>query len=397
MKYIYSFITFFLLLNCAKKADKESIGLPKKIDFENIEKVDSLISPRSLFSKVEFLLLKTPDSTKITIPSKIEEFQDKLIVLDHRKKQLFAFDQNGNFISIVGTKGEGPGEFREVTDFDTHENFIYILSRPDFSIYKFDQNFKFNERIKLDEWGWQFSILESGNIALYSLIAEGEDEYNINVYSPKGKLLSKRMPYDINGEYQGMNYSGFINKEFYTYPLSSIIYKINELSSSDSVVFEINFPDRFPESEIKNHNTYLENGLYEKNDAILTKFELGQNGEFICYYHFREGNSNGYTLGIQLKNGRKFGHLNLKHAGTKSLDDIYVQMFFTGPYNIPAYSQYSESYFIASNLESIAIYQESINEMIANNKIHDIELLNLLKQTDLEETILMKFKLKESL
>jgi hypothetical protein len=397
MRYLLLLSSIFIFISCAKVSDEKNRGKVEVIDFEKVEETDSLLSPRSLFEDAEFLLLKAPDSLRVTIASKIRELNGNLLLLDGRKNIVFAFNKNGQFISLVGAKGEGPSEFREVTDFDVYGEYIYIFSRADFAIYKFNSDFVFEEKIKFKEWGWQMSVLNSGNLALYSLLVEGEDEFNIDILNVKGKTIEKRMAFDRYGEYEGLNYSGFINGELYTYPLSSFIYKINEGENFDSIKYEINFPDRFPEDKIFNWTAFQESSLYKKDDNILTKFEFGKKGEFICYYHFREGSSNGYTLGVRLSGGQKYGHLNLKHAATGKFDDIYLQMFLKGPYNIPYYSNESQKFLVASNIESVGIYFDYITEIVDSERVFDKKLLEILKETDLEETIIMKFTLKESL
>jgi len=393
---IFSFL-IFLFPSCAKDANGESKSEIIVIDFENVVETDSLISPRELFSEVEFFLLKTPDSLKITIASKIRQVGDKLFILDQKRNNIFAFDKAGNFLGLVGWQGQGPTEFSEVSDFDVHDKHIYIYSRGDFSVFIFDStNLEFIRRIKFEDWGMQISVLNSGNIALYSLMIEGDDSYNINIYSQEGVLLDKRMFYDEEGNYQAMNYTGFISGDYYTYPLSSIIYKINEDAKNDSIKYEINFPGRLPESDASNYMLFTQNERNKKNDNILTKFELGGQGEFICHYHFREGSSNGFTLGVRLASGETFGHLNLKHAAAKGKRDIYVRMFFKGPYNMPYYSKQTESYFVASNSESVGIYYDEISVDIRSGSVYDDELLSILSHTDLEEIVIMKFKLKDS-
>ena len=387
-----------LISSCGEEYVEESRIHEKVIDFEKVVKTDSLISPRALFSEADFILLKTADSLKITIASKIRDIGDKLFILDQKRSVVFAFDKVGNFLGLVGNRGEGPEEFDEVTDFDVFENQIYIYSRGDFSVYVFNvSTFEFIRTVKFDDWGAQISVLNSGNLALYSYLIEGEDQFNINIYSPDGVLLDKKMAYAEDGNYQAMNYTGFINGNYYTYPLSSIIYKIVEGSEVDSTTYDINFPGRFPESSSSNYMEFKESERNKRNSNILTKFELGVNGEFICYYHFREGSSNGFTLGVRLSSGQKFGHLNMKHAAKGKFDDVYLQMFFKGPYNMASYSQESERFFIASNMESVGIYQDYIVDFIKSSSVYDEGLLNILKQTDLEETIVMSFKLKNSL
>lgn len=387
-----------LFSSCGEKAIQEEKIEQKVIDFEKVVETDSLISPRELFSEVDFILLITPDSLKITIASKIREIGDKLFILDQKRQVVFAFDKVGNFLGLVGSRGEGPEEFDEVTDFDVYENQIYIYSREDFSVYIFNaSNFEFVRTVKFEDWGAQISVLNSGNLALYSYLIEGNDNFNINIYSPDGVLIEKRMAYAEDGNYQAMNYTGFINGSYYTYPLSSVIYKIGEGTAIDTVKYEINFPGRFPESSSSNYMAFKESGRNKNNENILTKFELGDKGEFICYYHFREGSSNGYTFGVRLASGETFGHLNLKHAAKGKFDDLYLQLFFKGPYNMASYSQESESFFIASNTESVGIYYDYIVDIIKSGSVYDKELLSILRATDLEETIIMKFKLKDSL
>jgi len=383
-------------LSCVVKVKEEEKGIPNVIDFEEVFQTDSLISPRDLFSEVDYVLLKTPDSLRVTIASKIKEFGDTLLILDEKKHILFAFDRYGEFLSLVGNKGEGPTEFREVTDFDILNDKIFIYSRADFSVFVFDSDLNFNRRFKFDIWGAQISLLESGNVALYSYLADVDDNYNIHIYDQFGNLKEKRMPFDKSGNYVAMNYSGFINGPYFTYPLSSRIYKISEEEPFDSIKYEINFSKKFPEADISNYDLYIQEGFDKNNENILTKFEFGGKGEFICYYHFREGTSNGYTLGIRLASGEKFGHLNMQHA-VKGLNDLFVRMFFIGPYNMPTYSKSSNYFLIASNIESVGIYYEYLSRVVKSGSVPDNELLKILSSTDLEETVIMKFKLKDRL
>lgn len=395
----FGFLNFFLLsfgifISCVNKVNEEIKGFQEEINFEEVVETDSLISPRDLFSDVDYILLKTPDSLRVTIARKIKELGDTLLILDEKKRILFGFDDKGNFISLIGSKGEGPTEFREVTDFDIFNNQIFIYSRADFSVFIFDSKFKFLKRFKIDKWGAQISLLESGNVALYSYLADVGDEYNIHIYDQSGKLKEKRMTFDKNGNYVAMNYSGFINGRYFTYPLSSYIYKITEGEKFDSIKYEINFSNRFPENKINNNDFYVEESFNKGKENILTTFEFGENGEFICYYHFRKGISNGYTLGVKLASGEKFGHLNMLHA-SKGLNDLFVRMFFIGPYNIPSYSKKTKNFLIASNIESVGIYYDFLVNSINSREISDNKLLEILTNTDLEETVIMKFKLKK--
>lgn len=377
---------------------EESTGEYTIIDFESVNRLDSLVSPRDLMEEVEFYVLSTPDSIKLTVAQKIIEFNDRYLVLDKKKKIIFAFDQEGEFRQLVGKKGEGPNEFKEVTDFQVNKqnSRLYLFSRPDFAIFEFDENLDFLRKISVADWAFQMDILESGNFALYSFLAEGEDEFNISIYDETGKLLERRMRFPKSDSYVALDYSGFIKKGFYTYPRSSKIFKINEKKEQDSLVYEVIFPNRIDETKIFDYDNLYNYSEKELKTNVLTSFEIGGPGEFICYYDFRVPQANGSTLGIRLSGGEAYGHLNMKHGAFGNMD-IYVMVFFIGPYNIPSYSEKNQSYCAVSNIDAVSIYNEKILEALKSGKVKDAALVDLLMNNSLEESILMKFKLKPSL
>ncbi len=395
----FLFISSILIcLSCVAKVTEESMRDPTKIDFENVKRLDTLISPRDLMEEVEFRVLSTPDSIKLTIAQKIIEFNDRVLVLDKKKNIIFVFDSQGKFLQLVGQKGEGPKEFNEVTDFavNTQNSKLYIFSRPDFAIFEFDEKFEFSRKIKISDWAIQFDVLESGNFALYSFLVEGDDEYNISIYDISGKLLEKRMKFPRNDNYIPMDFSGFIQKGYYTYPRSSKIFQINEGENYDSLVYEVFFPNRIDEGEIFNYKNFLNFEREEQKSNILNSYEIGSHDEFICYYDFKTATNNGSTLGVRLKGGETFGHLNMKH-GAMGKGDVYVKMFFIGPYNIPSYSKKYDAYYVISYIDAVSIYYEEILDDLNSGKVKDAALVEILENTSLEEPILMKFKLKPKL
>ncbi|GAB2615463.1 6-bladed beta-propeller [Belliella aquatica] len=388
-------ICYVILFGCSKSEESNEFMNTKLIDFKNVKNFDSLISPRDLMKDVEYIKFNTPDEFKLTSVSKIQEMENKLIVLDGKNNILIAFDSNGNYIAQVGKIGEGPEEYKEASDFDIDQNsnIINIFSRADHAILQFDSDLKFLKKIKLKNWASQFGVLESGNLALYSYLGEESNKFNISIYNQSGEVIDQKMMVNPSKNFIPLNYSGFINKEFYTYPLSSKIYKIKENQKEDSLVYLIDFPNKFEEKNIFDHGSYI-NPADKIKKNILSKFEIGDDGEFLCYYEFREGLSNGYTLGVRLSSGETFGHQNMHHAA-KGKGDVFVWMFFTGPYSILSYSKESEFYYAASNIDVVAVYQDYITQRIKEKNVKDIKLLNLLEDMDLEEPVLMKFKLKK--
>jgi hypothetical protein len=388
-----------IILSFGCNQDRTSIEINAAaniIDVASINEPKELISPRELLTEVEYIVLNQRDSFFLTSARKILELDKKLLILDANKEELVAYDLKGRYLGKVGKKGMGPQEFRGANDFtvDPVRGKILIFSRTDKAVIEFNSDLSFSRKVRLNTWAFQMSLLSSGHIALYTNYS-GEEPNNILIYDIEGNQIDSRMPYAVNGDYTPMDYTGFIVGNYYTYPLSSKIYKIDENRTKDIVLYEINFPNRRSEEKILNHADFLDRRNWMQQH-ILAKFAIGDNEEEILfYYSYREIEETGYTLGVKLSNGQVFGHRNLKHGyGSKS--DPIVKMFFLGPYNLPTYSHVSGYYHVATDIENLT-------ELIYNNKEASLKEINhidsalfatLMALEDFETPIVMRFKLK---
>ena len=357
--------------------------------------MDSLISPRELLTNVEYIKLGSPEEFFLTEAKKILELDNKLFILDKNKKILVAYDLQGNFIGQVGKKGMGPEEYQSVYDFavDPKRNSILIFSSADQTILEFDSDLSFKRKVRFNIYASHMSLLESGNNAFYTYF---EGSSNIPVYNFEGEQVDKRMPFPENGQYTPMSFTGFIVGDYYTYPLSSKIFRLEEGKGNDSEVFEINFPGRRQEEKKFEHAEFLSHWL---EDHILCKFSIGKDAdELLFYYSYSEKGNQGFTLGAKLSNGQVFGHLNMKH-GSKSRSDPFVRLFFVGPYNLPTYSNASGYYYTATTIESMdEFYSGDKNATLNEIEQIDYNLYKVLKELkDTENPILMRFKLRKEL
>jgi hypothetical protein len=205
------------------------------------------------------------------------------------------------------------------------------------------------------------------------------------------------MPYPENDQYMPMDYTGFIVGNYYTYPLSSKIFKLEEDQPIDKAIAEVIFPDRWPEEKRYNHGDFLH--AERSKHHTLSKFTTGNNAEeFLFFYSFRENNYRVYTLGARLASGQVFGHLDLKH-GFKSSSDLFGKLFFRGPYSLPTFSSSSGYYYVSTDIESMTdlFYANKDNALKEIMQI-DKELYEVLRQErDHETSIIMRFKLRKSI
>ena len=135
-----------------------------------------------------YMPLKTTYNLPVAEIQGIRMTEEFIYCLDTRQN-LFCFDHNGDFITLIGKRGEGPEEYLNIADFDVDavkkEIYLFDLQRHSILIYDLEGNFI--RRIKLSD-----NIL---NIARY---------YNSQfiVYAPQylGNENEKLIFFDDNGE-----------------------------------------------------------------------------------------------------------------------------------------------------------------------------------------------------
>lgn len=73
------------------------------------------------------------------------QIYDRLIFLQDLNSRLLAFDRNGNFVSRIGSEGEGPGEYKYISSFavDSTSGKIYLATNRGLLI--FSKEFEFIE------------------------------------------------------------------------------------------------------------------------------------------------------------------------------------------------------------------------------------------------------------
>ena len=391
----YSLLLLILLLSCKPKEPEQEAKYP--IVVKNNPSSLGLVSIRDLMEDVEYIKLSSSDRFFLSSASKISSLGDKIFIRDKNKKALVSFDQAGNFLGTVGTKGLGPGEYRSVTDFDVHpqRNSIFVFSRGDKAILEFDYDLKFKKQFIVENWAFGMSVLSNGQIAVYTYFDARDN--NILIYDPDtGIIVDERMPYPSSLVPKSMDYTGYLRGDYYTYPLSSRVYRLNMMEELDSAYFDISFPDQRPEELKFEHEEYLTETNRLGNE-ILGDFSVGESGqELIFYYGYRVAGRSGITLGVRTRSGEVFGHTKLKHGG-RSFSEAFVKLFFLSPYNLPKYSKKDGYYYVIPTQEGMYnVYGPDRESFLNEIKDTDKQLHDLLyAMNDGDNPILMRFRLKD--
>lgn len=99
------------------------------IDLDKSKTTQEQVFISSFFnSQVKTIFLETSKDASIGKIDKLQVYKDYLIVLDYFfAKKVFVFDKDGHFISTIGQKGGGPGDYSSVDDFTIDETTGNIL------------------------------------------------------------------------------------------------------------------------------------------------------------------------------------------------------------------------------------------------------------------------------
>jgi hypothetical protein len=135
---------FFILCSCNSENSYSSssrIGEKKKLDIDI--RTDYILAD-SLFEKIRVINLKSMPKGVIGRADKVIVYDSLIFLHDrHLAKGLFVFDFNGFFIRQIGKKGNGPGEYLLMEDFDIEEDVIYFIDSGNGKINRFDLNGEF--------------------------------------------------------------------------------------------------------------------------------------------------------------------------------------------------------------------------------------------------------------
>lgn len=103
--------------------------------------IEQSVKFNELTDSIQYVVLQSIDngSTFIGDVDKIIYHNDRFYVLDARMaKGLFCFSATGVHLFSINSRGNGPGEFVNITDFDIREGFIYLYDEGNGRLSIFD-------------------------------------------------------------------------------------------------------------------------------------------------------------------------------------------------------------------------------------------------------------------
>jgi 6-bladed beta-propeller len=141
MKDLYNIICVFLVLilsSCISKSQENNSLTLIKIEV-NIKKME-VVKLSQFTNNIKYVLLENKENLTVVSNTKVD-ISDNMILIGHTTGCIL-YDIDGHFISKIGNKGRGPGEYPYITNLSIGKNNkIYLSDTENLYEYKKDGSF----------------------------------------------------------------------------------------------------------------------------------------------------------------------------------------------------------------------------------------------------------------
>ncbi|MDH6359003.1 6-bladed beta-propeller [Parabacteroides sp. PF5-9] len=130
----------FIGVSCNNKKELDFLTVLVDVEQDNALLLSEIVDD---LQTVELELTEKSIIGNLTQQERVFVFDDYIILLDGHKNQILLFDSYGKFISSIGSKGSGPGEFTQISDItaDILNKRIYVATDSKLLTYDFEGNF----------------------------------------------------------------------------------------------------------------------------------------------------------------------------------------------------------------------------------------------------------------
>lgn len=248
---------------------------PIKIEITDWKK-DQVLKLSTVFSEIEYVKLSNEPDAILGDINKIVVKDTFVYILDRWKtKSLKKFSRKGGYIATIGTRGEGPADYFEPTDFIVSNDEIIVSDqfKSDLKYYDLSGNFKYARRVPFiftkffffspDQY--VFHAIDADNDHLKSIldwsVYETDSLFHIEYrgfFRPKDKYISFLSE---------NNFSSHNNNVFFHPPFNDTIYSIHP-DHHIQAEYIVNFSNgKLPERYLLQENSkesmkISEEGLY---------------------------------------------------------------------------------------------------------------------------------------
>ncbi len=159
--FVYAFLAVVLLAegcSCGHSGRNLSADFSvDTIDLNHATRVERILYSEML-EKPKVIVLETKPGSIIQKIRAVEIFEDRIYICDDRSNRLFVFDMDGRFLRRIGDRGNGRGEYIELSDFSINRerHHIYLWDDAASKVNVYDtRNYQFVGVHKIREEGYR--------------------------------------------------------------------------------------------------------------------------------------------------------------------------------------------------------------------------------------------------
>lgn len=196
---ILSFIV--VLFSCSTDSINTKNTANDNINIIKINPTNYLQQSEKIYRSISIIPLETNDNVIIGNIEKIEICENLILVLDNQSNAIYIFDLLGNYISSINSIGDGPKEYRVITDFsfNKEKQTITILDLGLLKMLEFGVDGSFVSEKQIKFYASKFQSINSNEYLFYSdnntnMGNEISINENIFICNKQFKLTSSFLP-----------------------------------------------------------------------------------------------------------------------------------------------------------------------------------------------------------
>lgn len=166
---------FVLTFSCSEEKQQENIIV------DLLKEAKDSIRYSQFVDFIEYINLETTDSCLIDRIKDMALIRDRMFIFDERQQTIWIFDRKGKYINKISRKGEGPGEYPMISQFeyDERKNQIVVLSSWKKVLTFYTPEGEYLKTVNLGMIADDFKICPGGGFILSNA---GLDETSAGIY-----------------------------------------------------------------------------------------------------------------------------------------------------------------------------------------------------------------------
>lgn len=257
--YIY-IITLFLLFSCKESNKNLEFTIPIKKISVNISSEVKNLPLSKIFKSAKILFLETTNDCLLAEISSLQIYKDKIYILDSETESIYIFDNNGKYVNKINNIGQGPQEYIHIESFDidTLNDKLILFCDNKIQYYNTNSNELFKE-IKNNYFGIQKKYIEDNIYANYAGNMK-TDQVKYNLQFIKNNHIINEF-FQIKHEVSGYNLSqnnnfGMKNNKqniWFSTPFQDTVYQIYKGNIKQKIAIDFS-SKKIPNNFFKSHN-----------------------------------------------------------------------------------------------------------------------------------------------